>query len=161
MSRKSAPKPLEVRVATTVRRPRPEVAAVVFEPFYAPGWMNDVRDTEIVSGRPPAVGATFTLVGTRLPIRPSEMFEITEYDADLFLTLRGKNKTLAFEMEGVPVGTVVWMTITSECRGWQRLLRPWILYRRRRAAIGDLRRLKQFIESGDYRTWTMADDGDE
>ncbi len=144
---------LEIRVATTIRRPRPEIAAVMFNPHYAPGWMAGVREAEVREGQPPELGASFALIGRRLPLLQEEVFEIVEHHPDLTLTLEGDSRTLGFELEGVPVGTVVWLIIQTEPAGFQRLLPHWTRSRQRRAAIRDLRQLKQFIESGEYRTW--------
>jgi len=151
----------EVRVGITIRRPRPEVASVFLNVHYLPGWFSGVRDVEVVSGEPPAPGARVDMVRTRPQLRHAEPFDIAEYRPHLTLVLRGETRTLTLELEGVPVGTVAWLEIQTKRSGLRRLLRRLIDYRERRAAIGDLRRLKQFVESGDYRTWLEEPDDDD
>ena len=140
----------EVRVGITVRRPRPEVASVFLEPRFLSAWLSGVRDVEVS-------GAHVALVGV-LPGRQAEKFAIVDYRHDLALVLEGEKQTLIFELEGVPVGTVVWFEFHTKRAGLTRLLRPWLDYRERIHAIRDLRRLKKFVESGDYRAWVEDSD---
>jgi len=142
------------KVGITVRRARPEVASVMFDVNYLSGWLSGVRSVEVESGTPPHVGATVALGSGRF----ADIFEIVEHQDDLLLVLKGENRTLTLALEGVPVGTVAWLGIETERTGLRRLLRRLIDSRERRSAIRDLRRLKQLIESGDYRTWWAETD---
>lgn len=146
----------EIRAGVTIRRPRREIAAVMFDLHFLPGWLGSVRDMEVESGDPPAAGAIVAMIGGRLPLRRVDVFEIAEHRPDVLLVLRGDVRTMKFELEGVPVGTVVWLQIEIERRGFKRLFSPWLNYRTRRQAIRDLRRLKVFIESGEFRSWFQA-----
>jgi hypothetical protein len=148
----------EISVATTIRRPRQEVATVMFNPYYAPAWMAGVRAAEGRSGQPPEQGATFALIGGRAPLRRSEEFEIVEHEADQFLTLRAPTRMFEFELEGTTAGTLVWLHWSDESARDVPLLSALTQLRRRRAEIRALRRLKHFVESGAYRTWRAPGD---
>ena len=143
----------EIRVGVPIRRPRREIAAVMFDLHFLPGWLAGVRDMAVESGEPPAAGAIIAMIGGRMPLRRVDLFKIAEYQPDAMLVLRNEARTLTFQLEGVPVGTVVWLHIETQRGGFARLLSPWLNYRSRRQAIRDLRRLKVFIESGDFLTW--------
>jgi hypothetical protein len=137
----------EFRVGITIRQARPEVAAVMFDVRYLPAWLSGVGQIEVVSGEPPAETARVAL--------GNQEFEIVEHLHDLTLVLQGKTTTLTLALEGVPIGTVAWLDVQTERTGLGRLLSRIIDHRERRIAIRDLRRLKQFIESGEYRTWRV------
>jgi hypothetical protein len=143
----------EFRVGITVRRPRPEVASVMFDLHYLPAWLIGIRHVEVISGEPPHAGASVALMAKQGPVREEDVFEIVEHQHDLILLLQAKGRALTLELEGVPVGTVAWLWIEIERTGLRRLLSRWIDHRERQIAIRDLRRLKQFIESGEYRNW--------
>jgi hypothetical protein len=151
----------DIRVGITVRRPRPEVAAVMFDVHFLPGWLSAVRNVEILAGQPPKEGARLALIGGRAAARPDEVFEVVEYQPDLTLVLKGPSKTLTLSLEGVPVGTVAWLEFQTERTGLRRLLWLFADHRERRIAIRDLRRLKQFIESGEYRTWFLEAEAED
>jgi len=154
----------DISVATTIRRPRHEVAAVMFDPYYAPAWMAGVRAAEGRSDRPPQPGtqpepgATFTLVRGRTPLRRTETFEIVEHRPDDLLILRAPTRTFAFELEGTTAGTLVWLHWHSDLGRDMPLLSDWTHLCRRRAQIRALRRLKRFVESMAYRRWRAPDD---
>lgn len=145
------------RVGITVRRPRPEVAAVMLDVHYLPGWRVGIRKVEVVSGEPPEVGARVLLVGAR----PDDIFEIVEHEPDLLLVLQTDTRTITLGLEGVPVGTVAWLAVDTERTGLSRLIGRLTDRRARRVAIRDLRHLKQFIESGEYRTWLTEEAAEE
>ena len=145
------------RVGITVRRARPEVASVMFDLHYLPGWRTGIRSVVFVSGQPPQEGACVKLLGAR----PDAEFEIVEHDPDLTLVLQSDTRTISLGLEGVPVGTVAWLAVETERTGLGRLIGLWTDRRARRVAIRDLRRLKQFIESGEYRNWLTEDSADD
>ena len=120
------------------------------EPRFLPAWVSAVRDIEVSGGHAALVSV--------LPGRHAEKFAIVDYRQDLALVLEGEKRTLIFELEGVPVGTVAWFGFHTKRAGLTRLLRPWLDYRERIHAIRDLRRLKKFVESGDYRAWVEDSD---
>ncbi len=145
------------RVGITVRRARPEVAAVMFDLHYLPAWRSGIRGIEIVAGQPPDEGARIVLRSAR----PDGEFKIVEHQPDLLLMLQSDTRTIGLSLEGVPVGTVAWLSVETERSGLGRLIGFLTDRRARRAAIRDLRRLKQFIESGEYRAWLTESPPDD
>ena len=125
----------------------------MFDVHFLPGWLSGVRSVEILAGQPPDEGARVALIGGRVAAQPDEVFDVAEYQPDITLVLKGETRTLTLALEGVPVGTVAWLEFQTERTGLRRLLRSFVDHCDRRAAIRELRRLKQFIESGEYRTW--------
>ena len=125
----------------------------MFDVNYLPGWLSGIRDVAVMSGAPPEQGASVALLASRGAARPQDVFEILEHQPDLTLVLQSETRTLTLALEGVPVGTVAWLAVQTERSGLRRMLSALIDRRTRRTAIRDLRRLKQFIETGEYRTW--------
>ena len=140
------------RVGVTIRRPRPEVAAVMFDLRYLPAWLRGIREVEVDSGEPPNVGACVAL--------DKDIFEIIEHENEMKLVIEGDTRTLGLSLEGAPVGTIAWLEIQTERTGLMRVMSYWIDRRRRARAIADLRRLKQFIELGSYKTWWTEAEGE-
>ena len=125
----------------------------MFDVNYLPGWLSGIRDVAVMSGEPPEEGASVALLASRGAARPEDVFEIMEHQPDLTLVLQSETKTLTLALEGVPVGTVAWLAVQTERSGLRRMLSALLDRRTRRIAISDLRRLKKFIETGEYRTW--------
>lgn len=125
----------------------------MFNVRYLAAWLDGIRRVEPRSGEPPEEGATVALT--------DEVFEIVEHEHELTLVLQGERRTITLALEGVPVGTVAWVGIQTERTGLKRLLSRWIDHRDRKVAIHDLRRLKQFVESGEYRTWWADPDAED
>ncbi len=125
----------------------------MFDVRYLAAWLDGIRRVELRSGEPPEEGATVALT--------DEVFEIVEHEHELTLVLQGERRTITLALEGVPVGTVAWVGIQTERTGLKRLLSRWIDHRDRKVAIHDLRRLKQFVESGEYRTWWADPDAED
>ena len=141
----------DIRVAVTIRVPRPEIAAVMFNPRFAPSWIGGVKSIHIESGEPPALGSIFAVLSGAALKKRAEIFEITEYVPDRSLTMESDDRVWHFELEGAPVGMIVWLSVWEEPTGLRRLLAPLQEHWLRRAVIRDLRRLKRLMESGEYR----------
>jgi hypothetical protein len=135
-------------VGITIRRPRPEVASVMFDLAFLPLWRTGVRSVAYLSGTPPEVGATVVLAARR----KGEEFEIVEHQHNLNVVLESDRRTITLALEGAPVGTIAWLGLQTERSAFGQLLAPLWGWRARRRAIADLRRLKRLIESGAYKT---------
>ena len=59
--------------------------------------------------------------------------------------------TVTFEIDGIPEGALVWLGIEAEPGGWRRAATPWVQLAWKRSLLGDLARLKSFIESNEHR----------
>jgi len=144
---------LEIRPGITVRRPRREVAAVIFDPRYDESWMETLRpvDPEDV-GRPGLA-----------PINPGSIrFLLRDVVVWLRETSREPGRFVEFEadepyklwirqdLESIPEGTLVRMRIRVALTGLPRLLRPLVHRRLRRSVIGDLEALKALVENSPH-----------
>jgi|GEM_PF-1813138 len=137
----------EYRVAATIRRPRIEVAETMFDLSRASDWLDGVLGYQAESGTPPEVGAEFAWrIGKR-----AEVFEITEYEEARALVMESDDRVLTFELEGVPEGSIAWLTGWSDADGLRGLINVLTSGRQKRAAIRSLRKLKRLVESGRYR----------
>ena len=137
----------EYRVAVTIRRPRMEVAEAMFDLGRTPDWMQGVLGYQAESGTPPELGSEFAWrIGKR-----AEIFEIVEYEEARTLVMESDDRVLTFELEGVPEGSIAWITAWSDAGGLRGIMNVFAFARQRRAAIRSLRKLKQLVESGRYR----------
>ena len=144
----------DINAATTIRRARGEIAPVMFDPHFMPAWMGGVREVFPLEGEAPTPGATFERDISQYFQSRTEVWEVLDYVRETSLVLSGEDATWRFHLEGAPVGTIVWISAKFSVQGWRRvILLPWLAFRARRAAIRDLRRLKQFIESAEYLGW--------
>ncbi len=156
---------LEIRPGITIRRPRREVAAVIFDPRYNESWLETLRplapDDEAPS-EDPAIhadadapdGALRTclirfllrdvIVELRETSRDPERF--VEYEADEPYQLWVRQ-----DLESIPEGTLARIRIRVRLTGLPRLLSALVRRRLRRSVIGDLEALKALVENSPHR----------
>lgn len=149
---------LELRPGITVRRPRREVAAVIFDPRYDESWLETLRplgpeDADPVDG----------------PVHPRLIrFLLRDVVVDLRETARDPDRFVEFEadepyplwirkdLESIPEGTLVRMRIRVELSGLPRLLQGLVQRRLRRSILGDLEALKALVENSPHRGMSAA-----
>jgi hypothetical protein len=157
---------IAVEVAMTIRRPRHDVAAVMFNPRHDGAWMAGVAQVPPVQYAD-AHGNAWIRDGTRLERefrtltgRRTRHLMVTEFDTDRAMTLVGESPPgflARYTLEGIPEGTIA--RIRTELRDGPR----WLQWPRaallRRRIIHDLERLKDLVESNALRgsdRWRQA-----
>ncbi len=142
---------MQIRVAATIRRARPEVAAVMFDPLFAPAWIGGVVDTRRLSH-----DAAFERVIRSFGRERTEVIEISLHVPNRSVTVRSRAATHRFALERVPEGAVAWIEVQTQPTGLARACAPLFRMLLRRAALRDLRRLKRLMESGEDRSWRQT-----
>ena len=149
---------LEIRPGITVRRPRREVAAVIFDPRYDESWMETLRpvDPEEVepqdgADQPRLIRFLLRDVVVWLRETSREPGRFVEFEADDPYKL-----WIRQDLESIPEGTLVRMRIRVALTGLPRLLSPLVYRRLRRSVIGDLEALKALVENSPHRGMAAA-----
>lgn len=153
---------LEIRPGITIRRPRREVAAVIFDPRYNESWLETLRPlapeddapSEGPAGADARDGAVHAylirfllrdvVVELRETGRDPERFVEYEADAPYPLLIRQ-------DLESIPEGTLARFRIRVGLTGLPRLLGVLVRRRLRRSVIGDLAALKALVENSPHR----------
>lgn len=153
---------LEIRPGITIRRPRREVAAVIFDPRYNESWLETLRplapDDDAPSEDPAGADAPdgavhaclirFLLRDVVVELREADRDpeRFVEYEADAPYPL-----WIRMDLESIPEGTLVRIRISVELTGLPRLLGALVRRRLRRSVIGDLEALKALVENSPHR----------
>jgi hypothetical protein len=144
-------------VAITIRRPRRDVAAVMFNPRFDFAWIGFMAGQQRTSLGPLRRGTKvhreWRLLGRRVP----ELCEVAEHVPDRCVEMVGQSRLawrIRYELEGIPEGTIARVRTQASPSRRLRLFVPTINLFLRRAAIRDLDRLKLLIESGGSRALT-------
>jgi hypothetical protein len=149
---------IETKIAITIRKPRVEIAEIMFDPLLAPAWMGDVMYSEVATEGVLPLGGTFEWVRMLAGNELTEEVEVLERTPQVSLVWRaegGLRTTMRFTLEGIPEGAVVRVWCRVEPSGFWYLLWPFLPSMLRRGLTRDLRELKQFMESGEYKTWWL------
>ena len=144
---------LEIEVAITIRRPRQEVATVMFDPHHASAWMRGVHHGRTLVRGPLRRGDRLEQVTRRLGRRRTRVMEVVEYEAERRLLLAGvapPGLHVHYVLEGIPEGTIARIRMLYPASKL-RLLGPVLRASLRGRVVRDLRRLKTLMESGGLR----------
>lgn len=142
--------PIAFNVATTIRRPRPNVAAVLRDPARDAEWTAGVVEA---MADPPGLrqaGSTVTRVIARRRHEIEDVEEVLEVDEDRILVLARDHPCpmeLHFELERIPEGTLLRVHVDAFPGLSRRLLRPLLHRTLRRGVLRDLAALKALMES--------------
>lgn len=145
--------PLNIRPGITVRRPRREVAVVMFDPRHEESWLDTFRRDD-ANEEPIDPDAPHERL-LRLPLRERVIpVRVTARDAERFLEFQAEEPfelLIRQELESIPEGTLVRIRVRIRLRGLGRLLKPLITWRLRRSLIADLTALKSIVENSPHR----------
>lgn len=141
-------------VAVTIRRPRHDVAAVMFNPHYDPAWIGGVIQARPVVPGPLRRGVKIAWERRRLGRRIADVREVTDHVPERCVETIGDGPChlrIRYELEGIPEGTIARVRAEGSPSGWLRYVVPAINVWLRRAVIRDLDRLKSLVESEAWR----------
>ncbi|WP_433380220.1 SRPBCC family protein [Actinoplanes sp. CA-142083] len=133
----------------TIDRPLSEVFAFLAHLENLPLWNYAISDTEKIS--PGAVGAGSRYRQTRtVPARGKETFEVTEFERDHRLSIRGSlgpfHSEVTYLLTPAENGTVLTNTIKLQPSGPMRLVAPLAAPGVKSAVAANLGVLKQLLE---------------
>ncbi|MEV4623556.1 SRPBCC family protein [Asanoa sp. NPDC049573] len=135
----------------TINRPPAEVFAFLAELENLPRWNYALSETRKITTGPVGVGARYLQTRT-LPARSEEALEVTAYEPDRLLAIRGPLGPFESEVSYVltPAGGGTSLANTMDLRptGAARLIAPLAGSRVKSAVATNLAALKQLLENG-------------
>ncbi len=134
----------------TIDRPIAEVFAFLVKFENVPQWNAAISETQRISIGPMKVGVRYAQTRTR-PTRSEEQFEVTAYEPDRKLAIRGTfgpfSGCFIYELE--PMGNLTRLvnTVDLEPSGQVSIIAPLMTSRIKAAVAGNLNKLKQILEA--------------
>ena len=147
--------PIYAEVAVTIRRPRHDVAAVMFNPRYDAAWIGAVRKTQRAAPGPLRNGARVAREWRWLGYRGVETCEVVEHVPDRCMEMTTRlpfGLRIRYELEGIPEGAIARVRIHGQAAGLLRVMAMALNPLLRSTVIHDLDRLKALLESGVWRS---------
>jgi hypothetical protein len=144
---------IDVEVAVTIRRPREDVAAVMFNPRYDPAWIGSVVQVRPAAPGPLRRGTKIECVLRFLGRRVPAMREVVDHEPDRRLELFASafDLRIRYDLEGIPEGTIARISTRGRPTGRLRFVMPALNPLLRWVVQRDLGRLKALLESGAWR----------
>jgi hypothetical protein len=137
---------------TVINRPPAEVFSFLADFENVPLWNYAISETRKISGGPVGVGSRYRQTRT-LPARSEETFEVTEFEPDHKLAIRGPlgpfQADVSYLLTAAGDGTSVSNTMDLRPTGVSRLVAPLAGSRVRSAVATHLDSLKQLLEKRD------------
>ena len=141
----------DVKAEIVVGRPRSEVADYTMDWRNDPSWIGALNDVRLLTDEPFGVGARVERVATFLGRRMEYVNEVVEYEPPARLVMRSVKApfpmTVTYEFEDAGGGTRVRIATQGDASGFYRVAGPVLSRAVKRAIAGDLRRLKQALET--------------
>ena len=142
-----------VNDSVVIDQPPAMVFAFVADHENLPAWTVGVRNSERLTGGPPASGSRYRVEGKLLGRTIRSSYQVTAFEPDrgfagtMTSPMFGFTEQYRFEPDGA--GTRVSMSATVEPQGIFRLLTPIMTAGVRRQVRADHRRLKTVLEHPD------------
>ena len=142
---------MEFANSIEIDRPAHDVFRFLANFENVPRWNYAIEETRKTSEGPVGVGATYRQLRS-VPRASEEVFEVTVYEPDSRLSIRGDlgplKGTVTYELE--PAGDATRLTNTADLqgRGLAKLAAPLAVGRIREAVAENLVTLKELLESG-------------
>ena len=133
----------------TIQRPPDEVFEYLAHFENVPEWNYAIVKTQQTSDGPVGVGTTYKQARS-LPSPSEEAFEVTEFDPDRRLAIRGDlgpfEGTLTYDLESVPDGTKITNSADLRAHGLLKVAAPLASRRVGDAVAANLQTLKDILE---------------
>jgi uncharacterized protein YndB with AHSA1/START domain len=133
----------------TVMRQPVDVFAFLGQFENIPQWNYAISRTWKVSDGPVGVGSTYRQART-VPSHTEETFEVTEYEPDRRLAIKGTlgpfAARLTYDLEQIGDATLITNDVDLESTGLTRLVAPLAANRIKRSVAANLNVLKQLLE---------------
>jgi len=142
-------------VAVTIRCPRRDVAAVMFNPRFDTAWIGGLRKSKASSPGPLRNGAKVVRSWRRFGRSLAETSEVVGHVPDRSLEMTTQlpfGLSIRYELEGIPEGTIARICVEGRVTGLLRFAAITFDQLLRSAVVRDLGRLKHLVESGAGRT---------
>jgi hypothetical protein len=145
---------IDVEVAVTIRRPRRDVASIMFNPRYDTAWIGNVLQARSATPGPLRRGTKITFVSRFLGRRVADVREVVDHEPDRRVEMISRfplGLRVRYELEGIPEGTIARIHAQGRPTGRLRFVTPALNPLLRWTVIRDLDRLKALLESGAWR----------
>lgn len=133
----------------TIQRPPHEVFEYLANFENVPEWNYAIVKTQKTSDGPVGVGTTYRQARS-LPSPSEEAFEVTEFEPDRRLAIRGDlgpfEGTLTYDLESVPDGTKITNSADLQAHGLLKVAAPLAGGRVSAAVAANLQKLKEILE---------------
>jgi hypothetical protein len=133
----------------TIHRRPSEVFAFLSDFENVPRWNYAISETRKITGGPTDVGARYLQTRT-VPTRGTETFEVTEFEPDRKLSVRGTfgpfPAEITYVLESGGDGTSLVNVVELQPPGALRLIAPLVTARVKSAVAANLDQLKQILE---------------
>lgn len=135
--------------SVTIQRSPHEVFEYLANFGNVPEWNYAIVKTQKTSDGPVGVGTTYRQTRS-LPSPSEEAFEVTEFEPDRRLAIRGAlgpfEGTLTYDLEGVPDGTKITNNADLQAHGLLKVAAPLARGRVGDAVAANLQKLKEILE---------------
>jgi hypothetical protein len=142
---------IDVEAALTIRKPRRDVAAVMFNPRYDTAWIGGLVAVHPVPPGPLRHGTRMKRVSRYLGCRFARRLEVVHHVPERAAELTTQKPfplRWRYELEGIPEGTITRIRAQGGGTGLLRLASPMLSIWLRRGMQRDLLRLKRLLEAG-------------
>jgi uncharacterized membrane protein len=138
-------------LSIVINRPIEDVLAVLADLENDIKWRSEWVETKNMSGGSPGVGGTFRLTGEFLGRRIPTMYEVIEYEPNRIAAWKTVSGPLPLKFqrtfERVEGGTRFTIKYEAEVHGFVKLVMPLLARTVKRQHKGDLRLVKELIET--------------
>jgi uncharacterized protein YndB with AHSA1/START domain len=135
----------------TINRRPAEVFAFLAHFENVPQWNYAISETRKITGGPVDVGSVYRQTRT-VPTRSEEAFEVTEFEPDHRLSIRGAlgpfQGEITYLLQPAGNATTLTNTMNLQSSGPLRLVAPLAASRVKSAVATNLDMLKQILETG-------------
>ncbi|HTB47532.1 MAG TPA: SRPBCC family protein [Acetobacteraceae bacterium] len=145
---------IDVEVAVTIRRPRRDVAAVMFNPRYDTAWIGGMLQVRPATPGPLRRGMKVALVSRVLGRRVANVREVVDHEPDRRVEMIAPvpfGLRIRYDLEGIPEGTIARIRARGRPTGRLRFVGAAINPLLRWSVVRDLERLKVLLETGAWR----------
>lgn len=134
-----------------ISRPADEVAAYMFDPANDPVWIGGISEAEALGTPPVAIGSRVRRRASFLGRRIDYVMEVVALDAGRRLVMHAIEAPMpmdvTYEVEPAAGGAVARVRVQGDAGGLYRVAGPLMSAQVGRSINGDVRRLKEIIES--------------
>jgi uncharacterized protein YndB with AHSA1/START domain len=142
---------MELTNTITIERRPDEVFAFLAQFENVPRWNYAISETRKIDGRAVGVGSRYQQTRT-LPTPSEETFEVTAFEPDRRLAIRGDlgpfYSEVTYLLDPTETGTTITNTMNLQASGALRLIAPLAASRVKAAVAANLDTLKQILENG-------------
>ena len=144
---------LDVTTDLVIERPREDVAGYVIDPAHDPVWIGGIREAEMLTPQPVAVGTRVRRIASFLGRKFEYVLEVARLEPNAEVVMRSVQgpfpMTVTYGFDDAGDGTRMSIRVQGGGRGFYRVAGPVMASAVRRNIAGDLKRLKALLEGRD------------